>query len=209
MARDAAGEDLSGFLVRHLDQLFDSFEGRLPPSGLHGRILREIERPLIEKVLAVTRGNQLKAAALLGVNRNTLRKKDSRAGNRGDARSALAGSPMTMSSGSEPTRMASLLTTSPLNDREPDSSVLVAQPHLARRLADRARHRRHGRRHSHLHRPFRLHAARRRSGLGSWPSLSRPDPAALARCDRRPPAGADHSGAATRLRRLAPACAAW
>jgi len=55
--------------------MFDSFEGRLPPSGLHGRILREIERPLIEKVLAVTRGNQLKAAALLGVNRNTLRKK--------------------------------------------------------------------------------------------------------------------------------------
>ncbi|MEM8950677.1 MAG: nitrogen regulation protein NR(I) [Pseudomonadota bacterium] len=72
---DAEGEDLSGFLTRHLDQLFDSYEGRLPPSGLHGRILREIERPLIEKVLAVTRGNQLKAAALLGVNRNTLRKK--------------------------------------------------------------------------------------------------------------------------------------
>jgi two-component system nitrogen regulation response regulator GlnG len=47
----------------------------LPPTGLHGRILQEVERPLIEKVLAVTRGNQLKAAAVLGVNRNTLRKK--------------------------------------------------------------------------------------------------------------------------------------
>jgi len=69
------GDDLGAFVMRHLDQMFDSFEGRLPPSGLHGRILREIERPLIEKVLAVTRGNQLKAAALLGVNRNTLRKK--------------------------------------------------------------------------------------------------------------------------------------
>ena len=69
------GDDLGGFVTRHLDLMFDSFEGRLPPSGLHGRILREIERPLIEKVLAVTRGNQLKAAALLGVNRNTLRKK--------------------------------------------------------------------------------------------------------------------------------------
>ncbi len=69
------GDDLGGFVARHLDLMFDSFEGRLPPSGLHGRILREIERPLIEKVLAVTRGNQLKAAALLGVNRNTLRKK--------------------------------------------------------------------------------------------------------------------------------------
>ncbi len=69
------GDDLAGFVARHLDQMFDDFEGRLPPGGLHGRILREIERPLIEKVLAVTRGNQLKAAALLGVNRNTLRKK--------------------------------------------------------------------------------------------------------------------------------------
>ena len=69
------GDDLAAYLTRHLDEMFDSYEGRLPPAGLHGRILREIERPLIEKVLAVTRGNQLKAAALLGVNRNTLRKK--------------------------------------------------------------------------------------------------------------------------------------
>ncbi|MGI9485332.1 MAG: nitrogen regulation protein NR(I) [Geminicoccaceae bacterium] len=72
---NVADDDLSGFLMRHFDQMFASFEGRLPPSGLHGRILRDIERPLIEKVLVVTRGNQLKAAALLGVNRNTLRKK--------------------------------------------------------------------------------------------------------------------------------------
>ncbi len=72
---DEVGEDLAGFVMRHLDALFDAFDGRLPPSGLHGRLLREVEKPLIEKVLAVTRGNQLKAAALLGVNRNTLRKK--------------------------------------------------------------------------------------------------------------------------------------
>ncbi|MGI9500167.1 MAG: nitrogen regulation protein NR(I) [Geminicoccaceae bacterium] len=72
---EGEGEALAGFVLRHLDELFESFGGRLPPSGLHGRLLREVERPLIEKVLAVTRGNQLKAAALLGVNRNTLRKK--------------------------------------------------------------------------------------------------------------------------------------
>ena len=50
---------------------------RRPPAaaGLHGRILREVERPLIVRVLEATRGNQIKAAALLGVNRNTLRKK--------------------------------------------------------------------------------------------------------------------------------------
>jgi len=80
MAHDDAGleadhADLSGFVARHLDQVFDGYDGRLPPSGLHGRILRDVEKPLIEKVLAVSRGNQLKAAALLGVNRNTLRKK--------------------------------------------------------------------------------------------------------------------------------------
>ncbi len=71
----AQDDDLSGFVGRHLDQLFEHHDGRLPPSGLHGRILRDVEKPLIEKVLAALRGNQLKAAALLGVNRNTLRKK--------------------------------------------------------------------------------------------------------------------------------------
>jgi two-component system, NtrC family, nitrogen regulation response regulator GlnG len=38
-------------------------------------VLREIERPLIQLSLSATRGNQLKAAQLLGLNRNTLRKK--------------------------------------------------------------------------------------------------------------------------------------
>jgi two-component system nitrogen regulation response regulator GlnG len=71
------GEDrsLGDTIGRHLDALFEARAGRLPAAGLHGRILREIERPLILKVLAATRGNQLKAAALLGLNRNTLRKK--------------------------------------------------------------------------------------------------------------------------------------
>ena len=72
---DGDGNDLAGFVEQYLDLLFDNREGRLPPAGLHGRILREVEKPLIEKVLAVSRGNQLKASALLGVNRNTLRKK--------------------------------------------------------------------------------------------------------------------------------------
>jgi two-component system nitrogen regulation response regulator GlnG len=42
---------------------------------LHESLLRRIERPLLERVLAHTGGNQLRAAALLGINRNTLRKK--------------------------------------------------------------------------------------------------------------------------------------
>ncbi len=59
----------------HLDSYFAKFKGELPPPGLYHRILREVEEPLINATLAATRGNQIKAAELLGVNRNTLRKK--------------------------------------------------------------------------------------------------------------------------------------
>jgi two-component system nitrogen regulation response regulator GlnG len=69
------GGDLGGAVARHLDLLFERPEGGLPQAGLHGRIVREVERPLIAKVLTATRGNQLQAAAVLGLNRNTLRKK--------------------------------------------------------------------------------------------------------------------------------------
>jgi two-component system nitrogen regulation response regulator GlnG len=74
-ASDVGPDELAGLIARQLDQLLEAGDGRLPSAGLHGRIVREVERPLIVKVLAVTRGNQLKAAALLGLNRNTLRKK--------------------------------------------------------------------------------------------------------------------------------------
>jgi len=47
----------------------------LPPPGLYGRLLEDFERPLIARALSATRGNQIKAAELLGLNRNTLRKK--------------------------------------------------------------------------------------------------------------------------------------
>ena len=60
---------------RHLETYFSRFKGDLPPPGLYHRILREVEEPLVNAALAATRGNQIKAAELLGVNRNTLRKK--------------------------------------------------------------------------------------------------------------------------------------
>lgn len=44
-------------------------------SGLYDRVLQEVERPLLEQVMLRCHGNQLKAAAMLGINRNTLRKK--------------------------------------------------------------------------------------------------------------------------------------
>jgi two-component system nitrogen regulation response regulator GlnG len=69
------GDSLSESVRLHLDRYFDEHEGNLPPVGVYQKILNEVERPLIEKTLEVTMGNQLKAAALLGLNRNTLRKK--------------------------------------------------------------------------------------------------------------------------------------
>ncbi|CAM5221399.1 DNA-binding transcriptional regulator NtrC OS=Bosea thiooxidans OX=53254 GN=ntrC PE=4 SV=1 [Bosea thiooxidans] len=68
-------ETLSGSVERHLGQYFGSFGDNIPPPGLYHRILREIEPPLIAAALAATRGNQIRAAELLGLNRNTLRKK--------------------------------------------------------------------------------------------------------------------------------------
>ncbi|WP_119165479.1 nitrogen regulation protein NR(I) [Algihabitans albus] len=69
------GGSLGESVERHLRDYFAAHKNELPASGLYERILREVERPLIELTLAATRGNQLKAAGLLGLNRNTLRKK--------------------------------------------------------------------------------------------------------------------------------------
>ncbi|NKF33214.1 nitrogen regulation protein NR(I), partial [Pseudomonas sp. BGM005] len=54
---------------------FAGFGENLPPPGLYDRVLTEMEYPLILAALTATRGNQIKAADLLGLNRNTLRKK--------------------------------------------------------------------------------------------------------------------------------------
>jgi len=68
-------DGLGRSVERHLSDYFGGFGSGLPPPGLYHRILREVEYPLISTALAATRGNQIKAAELLGVNRNTLRKK--------------------------------------------------------------------------------------------------------------------------------------
>ncbi len=66
---------LSAAVERHLTKYFMAQGDKLPPPGLYDRILQEIERPLLSICLAATRGNQIRAAHLLGLNRNTLRKK--------------------------------------------------------------------------------------------------------------------------------------
>ncbi|MFA9229165.1 MAG: hypothetical protein RIR95_577 [Pseudomonadota bacterium] len=68
-------EKLSTSVLRHLQRYFDLHAGQLPPAGVYDRILREIEVPMIEIALDATGGNQAKCADLLGINRNTLRKK--------------------------------------------------------------------------------------------------------------------------------------
>jgi two-component system nitrogen regulation response regulator GlnG len=74
-AGEAADDSLSGAVERYLERYFRAHAGGLPPPGIYDRLLREIERPLILRTLTATRGNQLKAADVLGLNRNTLRKK--------------------------------------------------------------------------------------------------------------------------------------
>ncbi|MBT8456872.1 MAG: sigma-54 dependent transcriptional regulator [Alphaproteobacteria bacterium] len=69
------GEKLAVSVGKHLRRYFDLHGGVLPPPGLYQRILREVETPLIEIALDATGGNQAKCADLLGINRNTLRKK--------------------------------------------------------------------------------------------------------------------------------------
>jgi len=69
------GDKLAASVAKHLKRYFDLHGEVLPPPGLYQRVLREVELPLIEIALDATGGNQAKCAELLGINRNTLRKK--------------------------------------------------------------------------------------------------------------------------------------
>ncbi len=70
------GSDVLGLSIeRYMQDYMARFYPTLPPPGLYHRLLREFEEPVIRAALNATRGNQIKAAELLGLNRNTLRKK--------------------------------------------------------------------------------------------------------------------------------------
>jgi two-component system nitrogen regulation response regulator GlnG len=66
---------LSTLVERNLASYFAGQPGGVPPNGLYDRILADIERPLFQLTLSATRGNQMRAAEVLGLNRNTLRKR--------------------------------------------------------------------------------------------------------------------------------------
>jgi two-component system nitrogen regulation response regulator GlnG len=70
-----AGEDLGAAVERHIRTLLSASRDGMPTRDIYDQVLAEVERPLIRLTLASTRGNQIKAAAMLGLNRNTLRKK--------------------------------------------------------------------------------------------------------------------------------------
>jgi len=65
---------LSGHIKSMLEGYFNDLDGQAP-ADLYQMVLQEIEQPLLESVLHYTRGNQSKAAIVLGLNRGTLRKK--------------------------------------------------------------------------------------------------------------------------------------
>lgn len=70
--QSVTGACLRDVVRQVVDQYLDDM-GNTPPDNLHAFILREVERPLIESVLAHTDGNQSRAAAILGITRSTLR----------------------------------------------------------------------------------------------------------------------------------------
>jgi two-component system nitrogen regulation response regulator GlnG len=73
--RHSDGEDLGQAVERHIRQVLAGSSDGMPTRDIYDQVLAEVERPLIKMTLAATRGNQIKAAAMLGLNRNTLRKK--------------------------------------------------------------------------------------------------------------------------------------
>jgi two-component system nitrogen regulation response regulator GlnG len=70
-----APESLEQAVERHIQAFVSAQRDGLPVRDLYDRVLAEVERPLLRLALSATRGNQIKAAAMLGLNRNTLRKK--------------------------------------------------------------------------------------------------------------------------------------
>jgi two-component system nitrogen regulation response regulator GlnG len=68
-------EPLSRAVERHIRQFLAAHRDGEGPFDIYEQVLAEVERPLIQMTLAATRGNQIKAASMLGLNRNTLRKK--------------------------------------------------------------------------------------------------------------------------------------
>jgi two-component system nitrogen regulation response regulator GlnG len=68
-------QSLPGRVDECLKTYFKDLNGLAPVTGMYEKVITQVEKPLIEHVLRYVRGNQVRAANILGINRNTLRKK--------------------------------------------------------------------------------------------------------------------------------------
>lgn len=66
---------IGGMVENYIKKYFKDLEGNLPSHGLYHILLKEIEKPIISVTLDSVKGNQKKAAEILGINRNTLKRK--------------------------------------------------------------------------------------------------------------------------------------
>ncbi len=71
----AGNDSLAAAVERHIKQFLTASKDGMPLRDIYDRVIAEVERPLITMTLSATKGNQIKAASVLGLNRNTLRKK--------------------------------------------------------------------------------------------------------------------------------------
>ncbi len=67
--------DIARYVRKALDDYFRDLDGEEPSCGVYDMVMNCVEKPLIETVMFHAGGNQTRAAELLGLNRNTLRKK--------------------------------------------------------------------------------------------------------------------------------------
>ncbi len=74
-ARERRKQPLSACIRTALERYFADLDGHPPPTNLYELVMDEVEYPLLQAVMHYTRGNQSKAAAILGINRGTLRKR--------------------------------------------------------------------------------------------------------------------------------------
>lgn len=75
MRAEAFNESLPATVDQCLKTYFKDLNGMSPVNGMYDKVIAQVEKPLIEHVLRYVRGNQVRGAAILGINRNTLRKK--------------------------------------------------------------------------------------------------------------------------------------
>ena len=70
----SGSNEIADAVVRTLDQYFRDLDGE-KPGAIHDMVIRNVERPMLQFVLEQAKGNQTVAAEMLGINRNTLRRK--------------------------------------------------------------------------------------------------------------------------------------